>query len=77
MHTVHTRVKLEAAKKHPYRMRRAVWRIRYTYLWLGNAYLELPKASVAASLAKKSGTISGRVRRSNAAMKALIASAVL
>ena len=33
--------------------------------------LELPKASVAASLAKKFGTINGRVRRSNAAAKAL------
>ena len=67
MHNVHTRVKLEAAKKHP----KDTWGRLAFSIHLGNAYLELPKASVAASLAKKIGTNSGRVRRSNAATKAL------
>ena len=38
-----------------------------TLLIAGNAHLELPKASVAACLAKQFDTISGRTHRSNAA----------
>ena len=73
-HNIHTRVKLELKlPRSTLWILGAGWRIRYTCLLLGNAYLELPKASVAESLAKKFGTISGRVRRFNAAAAIAIA----
>ena len=55
-----------------FRMLNVVQCIGYTcYSYVGTAYLELPKASVAASLAKQLDTISGRVHRSNAVKKPL------